>query len=211
MEQKNYTRGFTLIELMVVIAIISILALWAVRGYSQYRRLALLDLYVDSIESQVYEQRDKALFGTVNGDKVDSILSELNEGVMNEGMSESTRCYGFGFVEDAEEGFDMVLFDQEFSGKKVWNEFLGVWEQEGCVNFEERNEMVAEADPSVYLLSDEDLTRYAVRFLPPDGEAQISIDGGLGFVPREESREIIEPILRFGSSNEEIYQRKLEL
>lgn len=57
-------QGFTLLELLVVIAVLGILMVSALAAYSQIRQRALVNIAVDQFSATVRDLRDQARFGS---------------------------------------------------------------------------------------------------------------------------------------------------
>jgi len=64
----NSRRGFTLIEILVVITIVAILAVLAVSSYGVARRKAKLDIVTDTVVSILRQQQSLAKSGRSGGD-----------------------------------------------------------------------------------------------------------------------------------------------
>lgn len=58
--RSRLTRGFTMIEILVVITIIIILAVMGAGAYSVGRRIAIIDLHAEKLVSQLNSLRDKS-------------------------------------------------------------------------------------------------------------------------------------------------------
>lgn len=68
---RNNGRGFTLLELVIVIAIVGILASLALASYANIRRQAKLDLAFDGLVTMIKEQSSKAKSGRLqNGSQL---------------------------------------------------------------------------------------------------------------------------------------------
>lgn len=66
--KKRPRIAFTLIETLVVIAIVSMLAVVSVESFSMARKWALLDIGLDNLTSTIRQQRQKARIGRTNAD-----------------------------------------------------------------------------------------------------------------------------------------------
>jgi prepilin-type N-terminal cleavage/methylation domain-containing protein len=162
-------KGFTLIEILIVITIIAILAVLSAAGYTAFRKAALIDLSADSLVAQINEMRDKAIHGT-------------KEGIDGEG-EKFLKCYGVNFEKSADSentGYKMIAVAYRFTNQKVWG--AGKWEYEGCSDEKLEGELPLEMDSMVNIesvvLQVEDGTQtpfdgefLTMRFAPPDGTA----------------------------------------
>jgi len=63
MHADQNTKGFTLVEILMVIFIIGLLSVLAIAGYSEYRKIALMNLSADSVVSQINEERENVRYG----------------------------------------------------------------------------------------------------------------------------------------------------
>ncbi len=219
MNLNNNQKGFTLIEVLLVMMIIGILSTLAVNGYSQYRRVALLDLSADNVVSQIYELRSRSIHGDFGDDKYQDILLKLEDGDMDfDEKEESTsdsfpKCFGFYF-EEGENGYVPVVFEQEFLGKKIWNVVSKDWTYLGCGKFDSSKDVTdsfeLDGDASIVEVQGVrgSLSDLFVRFLPPNGEIEISLDGGLKFYSSDDFDEIAF-VLKYGVSDDDYYKRKI--
>ncbi len=166
-------KGFTLIEIIIVMAIMAILSTLAVSGYVQYRKATLLDLAVDNIDSQFNEMRSKALYGEIDVDR----YSEIKEALETEDQeiadsNISARCYGIYF-EKTVDTYIAKSFSQEFVGKKIWQG--DKWKYNGCGEPNEEDMQVLEIDQQVIIENIENVNGDVfVRFIPPNAEIELS-------------------------------------
>jgi len=136
-------KGFTLIELILVIGIMAILATFSVNSYIQYRKSILLDLNVDNIISQFLKAHSSTFYGRFDGDRAYDIRDALNDNdnddkILISQNRDSSLCHGIYFKKNNEEDyFNMYEFKSEFSNKKKWKSVVGGegdWYYESCVN-----------------------------------------------------------------------------
>ncbi len=208
--------GFTLIEILIVLFIIAMLSTLAINGYTQYRRIALLDFSVDSFISQFYELRDN----TVHGDYGGSDFEGISEAIENIGDPEweydpeagdggEVKCYGLYFVNDGEVN-SIKKLELPYSYKKEFDS--GDWVSAGC-DYEgivsgEFSDVSLDDQISVLgiYLDDTLFSNFAVSFVfvPPNGEIEVKDVRGKS-VDAEEIR--IE--IKYGESLEGKYKRNI--
>lgn len=182
-------KGFTLVEILVVIAIIAALSTLAVNGYLQYRKSALLDLTADNLISQIYAMKSKTVYRPDNAKKFAELKSELEGGLVDGGDDSAgadleglPQCYGLYF-QRVGDGMSVKTFSQNFDSKQEWNEVSG-WVYKGCGGFDPNNpESVQsirdfELDKQVKVSDVTDssgvsIDSFVLRFLPPDGGMQV--------------------------------------
>ena len=174
----NDQKGFTLIEIMVVLMIIGVLSSVAVGGYVQYRKATLLDFAVDSFESQLDEEKQNAAFGSFGGERSGSIKDILSGQEVESDLSISdAKCFGMFFEKNSDGFFRVRKFEQAFVGKQIWNNVIGRWIYEGCGGFDpvlsnlifEDIDLDSDVKVKEIFHNDSQLESLVIRFLPPDG------------------------------------------
>ncbi len=185
-------KGFTLVEILIVIMIIGILATSAVGGYTSYRRSALLSLSADDIVSQINFMRDRVIHGDYKSIRKDEIICDLMNGESEGGVEgcevdddsidvddSSSSCFGFKYGVG-----ELSLFSQDFNIRK--ENISGEWVYKGCDN----NFLTAGVIDLIDLKMDEiigidsvkkfdkdenylgELDTFYLRFSPPDGKIE---------------------------------------
>ena len=150
-------KGFTLIEILVVIAIIMLLSFMAINGYMDYRKSSLLNLAGDNLISQINQQKTRTVYG-----KTDAI-------------EDSAKCYGVYFKDAG-----IYTFSQYFNSLKKF--VGGDWVYTGCgaFNFGDRDSL--EMDEMIKILTlklnnENALVEvpepFAIRFYPPNGDIEL--------------------------------------
>ncbi len=193
-------KGFTLIEILLVIALVAILSTLAVSGYLQYRKAALLSLSVDSMVSQINEFKSKAVYGTFE--------------------DEIPKCFGFYFDETIEGSVTFKAFSQIFDTRKVWNgdNFIdGGFVAAKCGEFNRSlsdsfEDLDSQLDPSIKMISvskndlEINFRDLVLRFSPPNGELDISLDSGLTF-EHPGSADFLEMVVQYGAEDNDEYRK----
>ncbi len=210
--QFSKKKGFTLVELLIVIAIVGMLSVLAIAGYSEYRKTTLLDLGADAIVAQINEMQANTIHGNVGSERFDAISAELDgedpiAGIP--GPDGTALCYGIYFEDEK-----LKTFTVGFDGKKVWD--TTGWKYTGCKDFATKSNVTEiELDDLIEVESVQtqmegflDLTDFGyLHFLPPEGEPEVSISGPDDPVANIE-KIVIE--IRYGSSDDPKYQRTIE-
>ncbi len=129
-------KGFTLVEILIVITIVGLLATISIGGYTSFRKSSVLDLAADSIVADIYDARDSAKFGKVIGGGDVSDSTENNDGEIE---GSSSKCFGVRFTiangngsSDAVNFSGIEKFTTDFNTKKKWDNLKGRWVYEGC-------------------------------------------------------------------------------
>ncbi|MEK7672646.1 MAG: prepilin-type N-terminal cleavage/methylation domain-containing protein [Patescibacteria group bacterium] len=152
---KTEQKGFTLIEMLVVLAIISVLSIASVNGYTSYRRSALLDFAADNLISEFNQMRSRTIYQNL--------------------------CYGMRFKQDGD-FYSVTNFSQKFDGEKVWDVEQNSWLYKGCKDFGADAKILPfESDPEIKIVSVEsekgvDGDGLVVNFIPPNGKLEVSED-----------------------------------
>lgn len=148
-------KGFTLIEIIVVMAIIGMFSFMAIGGYNSYRKEALIDYSLDQLASE---------------------LTAAKNHVRNGSFAESgVGCEGIAFIKD-ESFFEVWRAKWGFSTIKVFQN--GVWENAGCGGEADLIQKIEFENP-VRLLDVSGMGEDVfVRYLPPDGAIDVFSFGG---------------------------------
>ncbi|PIZ75283.1 hypothetical protein COY05_04065 [Candidatus Peregrinibacteria bacterium CG_4_10_14_0_2_um_filter_38_24] len=188
-----HAKGFTLIEIIVVMGLVAVLSTLSIGGYLQYKRSTILGLSADSIILQISSQRNKAILGAYRSQRADEIRKDLGkDGSGDLSETSDSRCFVVLFENDPASGeFLAYTLQKNFNGKKKWN--LNSWVYEGCEDkkdgtFLEKIPLELDSIVKIDGVSVGDFSgnesakvdspsSLEVRFLPPDGEAEIFKDG----------------------------------
>lgn len=85
-------KGFTLVEMMIVIAIVAILATIAIANYGSVRQKAKLDIVADTLVSIIKQQQSNAKNGKGGG-----VVSPTTAGLGADSGLSGVKCYGLFF------------------------------------------------------------------------------------------------------------------
>ena len=185
MEFLRKKKGFTLIEILIVIAIIGMLSTLAVSGYIQYRKTMVLNLSADNFVSLINQSKSRTQNGDNNSQRFDFLKSELEgDGVVSdENVTKAegnSKCYGFYFTKNKDNYYDLSSFEQDFKGQKTW--INNNWSYVGCEDLDV-NEVVF--DPVVFdedvnissLFSNngEPIESLFLRFSPPTASLDVKL------------------------------------
>ncbi len=179
-------KGFTLIEMLIVVGIIGVLSLLSINGYMEYRRATILDLTVDNLISQVEQLKFRARSGEVGEEKFQEILKRLDENEKewseDNKVFDDLKCFGFYFSEKETGLFEVKAFSTEFDKMKKLNLSDSKWENLGCLDFSQKKDELFDLENDVKIFSENyDLNEVVVRFSPPRGDVFLSLDGGMSF------------------------------
>jgi len=179
-------KGFTLIEMLIVIFIIGLLALMSVGAYTHYRKSAMVNLAADNVVSLLYKARQEVKSGKVFDEEEGSKCRGLNISV-NDG-------------EDGAEDFGGIkAVEMDYSSVKV----LVKWVETGCVD-ESAVEMAVDLDDLVKVSEVSPEGNYTLMFVPPEGEFVFSSSSGL-----LETHDELEVHLKYGDDEESKYTRTI--
>lgn len=151
MKLLGIKKGFTLVEMLIVIAIVGILATISIGQYNQFRRVSVLDLAADSIVASINDARDSVKAGKVIGD------------------SEASMCIGLKF--EADSGVTQV--SSKFNNQKNWSKNEGRWVRGGCLEVDNAvpGTPVSVGDSVIVeSINLGEIESCSVLFSPPDGE-----------------------------------------
>lgn len=164
-------KGFTLVEMLMVIAIIGMLSTLAVTGYMGYRKSTVLDLAVDNFISQLNQMRSNTIYGKADSMRFDDIQAAVDGGTGEIAFAENlSKCFGIYFEQQGEY-FVANSFQQDFVGKKVWDG--QAWGYQGCpVPDAGVLEPLSLDDQIVVKEISEGGDGFYVRATPPDGKLQ---------------------------------------
>lgn len=212
--------GFTLIEIIVVMALVALLSVMSIGGYLQYRRSTILNLSGDSIVSQIYSQKNKAGLGAYKGQRDDEIRNELSGNLVGDKTNSNifeSKCFTVLFEKDSDGGISVYSVQRKFDGQKKWSG--DSWIYVGCEDNADDQKVLFELDSLVKIddisignFSDKNVTGksvvfpFEVRFLPPDGKVEIVEAVGQAMVP--DINESIKIDISYGDNNPD-YQKSI--
>lgn len=195
---KSNKKGFTLIEMLMVVFIIGLLATVAVGGYTRYKKISLLELSADNVVSNIYGVRDSVRYG-----------------------DSEKACLGLQFGGEVGQ-FSISKVKGAGSLKKVWNPSLKKWVVAGCSDFVE--DEVLDIDGQVIVNSIfkrggsspviESLSggggynSCIVAFEPPNASLYVNCDGNR-VVPSP--GEVLNIVLMYGEESGNAFKRIIQL
>lgn len=187
-------KGFTLVEILVVIMIVGMLSVLAVSGYTQYRRSTLLDFSVDSLISQMYALRDKTIHGDFDSTRAEKVRQAVTSRADTVADSDSeAKCYGLYFY-----GGSVDSFELKFSNQKKWDG--AQWAYEGCQAFNTSLVLTPfELDNMFSVAGD-----LVLIFSPPDGKMNAQATSGTIL-----KDDIVKLIAKYGVGDEVEYKREI--
>lgn len=146
--------GFTLVEMLVVIAIVSILAIVAVSSYTRYRKASLVELAAQNIVANLYEARDSVKYGKATD-------------------SDFSKCRGL--LISTKDGVGIQKMTADFKSEKIFKE--GKWVSGDCSS--DSSGFVSEPidmDDFVNVVSVGIGEELAIWFMPPNAETNLEGD-----------------------------------
>lgn len=207
-------KGFTLVEILVVMGIIAMLSTLAVNGYLSYRRSALLDLGADNLISEINAMKAKATYGSSTDAKYLEIKKELES---KEKLKEDSakkadpaQCYGVVF-EGKAKAFTVSSFSVNFVHTKIWKN--GIWQYQGCDVFkttDKKQALSSDAQMQIVDIVDDKGGKYSkliLRFLPPDGKLEAL--GSVGGVDKIVDAKTIKITVSYGDTVDPNYRREI--
>lgn len=227
-EKRLRRLGFTLVEILVVMAIIAMLSTMAVGGYMSYRRSALLGLGADNLVSQIDAMRAKAVYGTSTDQKFQDIKKQLASKTTSPASSSNNntaQCYGVLFENNAG-NFNVSSFVVKFVNTKWWNPDPKhqAWEYKGCMDLQTADvKQKLEMDPQMHVFDisgvNNDDTKYSpatnlvllLRFLPPNGKLEVLDVTDLSHPKVLTDLKILKFSVRYGQDSDPNYQKEITL
>lgn len=209
-------KGFTLVEILVVMGIIAMLSTLAVNGYLTYRRSALLDLGADNLVSQFNLMKAKATYGSGTDAKFQELKKELDvkSTTKNEGKilpeDNISKCFGLVF-EKGTTNFTVNSFAVKFVNTKVWKHISQSWGYQGCEDVKTKLESInLDAQMKILSITDDKnstFNKLVFRFLPPNGKLE-----AIGNVADQDDilkAKIVKIRIGYGDNSDPEYQREI--
>jgi prepilin-type N-terminal cleavage/methylation domain-containing protein len=211
-------KGFTLVEILVVMGIIAMLSTLAVNGYLSYRRSALLDLGADNLVSEINAIKAKATYGSSTDAKYLEIKKALESKVVEKKVAtkdEKNLAQCFGVVFEGKAGaFTVSSFSVDFVNTKIWNN--GIWQYQGCDKFDSKKrtqKLSSDAQMQIVKIDGKrkDDSSYSpvgplvLRFLPPAGKLEF-VDMGN---PQSVDLKTLKITVSYGDTTDPNYQRAI--
>lgn len=215
-------KGFTLVEILVVMGIIAMLSTLAVNGYLSYRRSALLDLGADNLVSQLNSMKAQATYGTSTDKKFQDIKKELGakapaapaNPVKLDDSDGTAKCFGIVF-EKINGTFVANSFEVPFVNTKVWKHESQNWGYKGCDDLKvdsPKQSLNLDAQMKILSVSYDGNATYdklVFRFLPPNGK--IEAVGNIEGPDKILEPKIVKIIISSGETLDPNYERQIEL
>ncbi len=165
-------KGFTLIELLVVISIIGVLSIFAVGGYIQYRKSAVLNLAEENIVSVVSQAKSWTVYGKGIWDEEDK-------------QQAKSKCFGLKFEKgDEDDKYVLSMVEYDFDDQKRL--VADRWIYTGCESaVADERFILLDRSVSITELSfveeegvdSNDIESFVFRFVPPEGILQVLQEG----------------------------------
>lgn len=201
MRAISKNKAFTLVELLIVIAIVGMLAVLSIAGYSSYRKNALSDFAVEGLIAKMNEMKESAIYG----------------------VNQDPQCFGVAFMMDAG-NYKIGSFKQIFdTDAKIWDSGKMKWVDQGC----DKNQVpiidtltTFDVDPMLNVASISIGSSsgsppipgdFFVRFSPPNGEFEVKANGSSdwGAIPIGATNITI--VTQYGGVADVIYERDLNI
>lgn len=223
---QSKEKGFTLIELILVIFIVAVLSTLAINGYTQYRRSALLDFAADNFAAEFYALRDNTIHGNYGGTNLEEIKEAIESGpgyvppLEEEGetITGEAKCYGLYF-QNISDGVEVKKIEIPYSGLKKptaindlgdfsWN--FETCDKTGLNNLDSFDSLEKDASVKFVEVYDENdgasLSDFAILFVPPDGSIEI-VDSSGSSMPLKK----IKMVIKYGESEENQFKRYIRI
>lgn len=211
---KKDERGFTLVEILIVIMIIGMLSVMAIGGYTSYRRVALVNLNADNLVAQILEARGKASRGDFKSARADEIRKALADGedVTFAPGDGDAQCFGFYLEKVGEEYVSKNLY-WDFDNQKIWD--LDRWREKGCEDASNDGVFQVEVDEMIHIEkvtystsssgdSGIEVASATLKFAPPNGDLEFLADG-----IAHDDAESLHILVKYGTSEESRYKREI--
>lgn len=180
-DKLSKKKGFTLVEILIVISIISMIILLGVSSYGVVRKKIRLDIAANSFQSTIVEARDKAKAG----------YYEDAEGDVANARS---ICFGFLIEKDGL----VTLETSQYNRLAQKGAQCDTKNTKKVINLDQDPDIVVK---NLYLYGDEIQEDYQVFFAPPDGNIEYKKPTII-----QDDPELI-AILGYSNSDEELNKR----